>query len=156
MGSGAEHNPSNDVLGGNWRIAFLAGVAAREEAIAFDVFKNQAMGAQAARRFGNHNVAHSEAPGGHAFDAQRFAVPDERQHAPAARLKPDLMAARQKSPAQLLEQSRIAPMISRGRQGFSPPHSGRERIGSDSTGAHPPFLRARLAPDPRTAVDKRE
>ena len=94
MSTRTEHDASNDVLGGNRWIAFRAGIAASKKTIALDVLKDQAMGTQAMRRPGYNDVAYSEPPWWHGFDAQSFAVPNERYHAPTAGLKPDVITAR--------------------------------------------------------------
>jgi hypothetical protein len=112
----AQHHPSNDLLGTNRWIALLARISSRQKTIARQIFENQAMGTQPARRLGNHNVPNSKPLRRYALDTQGFAVSNERQHAATARLKPDLMTARQQSPAQLLEQGRIVPKLSRGTQ----------------------------------------
>src|SRR5258706_11879981 len=114
------------------------------------------MGAQAVRSLRNHNIAHPEHPGRDAFHVQSLTVSYEREHAAAARLKPDLMTAREQSPAQLLELRRIVPIFNRGTQGFSPPHYGPEQIGSGSRAATPPSLQAAPVPDPRTGTDRGE
>ena len=160
MSPGTKHDSPNNVLGRDWRIALLAGVATGEKAIAGEVFKDQAMSAESAGSFGDHDITDAETLRRHVFDAQGLAVLDQREHAPASGLKLELMAAGQQSPAQLLEQRGIAPrvgrrMFSRGTQGFSPPHSGQEQNGSDNTAAHPLALRATLAPDPQIAIDKK-
>src|SRR6266850_213142 len=99
MSPRAQHDASNDLLGMNRRIALLARISARQKTVARQILENQAMCAQPARRLSNHDIAHPEPLGRHAFDSQGFAVSNERQHAADARLKPDLMAARQQSPA---------------------------------------------------------
>src|SRR5882672_9202148 len=129
MSPSAEHDASNDVPRRNWRIGFLPGVAAGHEAVTLQILKDQPMRAESARGAGHHDIAHMQPPGWHAFDAQVLAVPDKREHAPAARLKPDLMALGQQSAAQLLEQNGIAALLSRGTQELSPPQSGQEQNG---------------------------
>jgi hypothetical protein len=103
MSSRTEHDPPENLLGPNRRIALLARISARQKAIAREVREDQAMGAKPVRSLRDHNIAHPEHPGHDAFDAQCLAVSYGRHHAPAARLKPDLMAAGEQSPAQLLK-----------------------------------------------------
>jgi hypothetical protein len=103
MSSRTEHDPPENLLGPNRWIALAARVSACQKAIAREVRKDQAMGAKPMRRVRDHNIAHPEHPGRDAFDAQGLAVSYGGQHAAAARLKPDLMAAGEQSPAQLLK-----------------------------------------------------
>jgi hypothetical protein len=99
----AQHDAPENLLRANRWIGLLARISAGQKAIAHEVRKNQAMGAQPTRSFGHYNIADPEHRGCDVFDAQGLTISDYRQHAPAARLKPDLMAAREQSPAQVLE-----------------------------------------------------
>ena len=99
----AEHDAAENLAGLDWRISFLAGVAAGEETIAREIGEDEAMGADPGGGPGDDYVADPQPTWCYVFDSQRLAILDSGEHTVTASLKPDVMAAGQQSPAQLLE-----------------------------------------------------
>ncbi len=99
----AQHNSSQNLIAADWRIALLAGVASRQKAVALQVTEDQAVRAEAMRGFRNHDISGTKIFHPDPFHPQHLAIPDDREHAAAARLKAQLVAAIEQFPAQLLK-----------------------------------------------------
>src|SRR5205823_5544362 len=68
MSLSAEDDASNNLLGGNRWIAFLSGIAPRQETIALYILENQTMRAQSSWCFGDHDISDSQASRCHTFN----------------------------------------------------------------------------------------